>query len=206
MNLGDRTPVTSGRAAPAAAPLHPLLGERWSPRAFDARHRLAREQVIALLEAARWAPSASNSQPWRFLVAHRGTAEHAAVLETLAPGNRSWAGAASALLVVAAVTETAAGAALPWSSYDTGQAVAHLSVQAQHEGLAVHQLGGFDAERLHGSLDVGPEIRPLVVVAVGRHDPRAALAEPLAARETAPRVRQPLDQLLMEVRRTAAVA
>src|SRR5687767_13334842 len=93
------TAAGSTKAATTAAPLHPLLAERWSPRAFDARHELTDSALTALLEAARWAPSASNTQPWRFAVALRGTAEHTALLEALAPGNRLWADAASALVV-----------------------------------------------------------------------------------------------------------
>src|ERR1051325_6835990 len=126
MNIPTKTAIT-------AAPLHPLLAERCSPRAFDPDHQLTDQQVTALLEAARWAPSASNTQPWRFAVTLRGTTEHAAVLDALAPFNQQWAQGASALIVVAAETAGPDGAARPWAVYDTGQAVAHLSVQAQHE-------------------------------------------------------------------------
>lgn len=187
------------KTATSAAPLHPLLAERWSPRALDPQHRLSETQVTALLEAARWSPSASNTQPWRFLVTHRGSPEHAAVLDTLAPGNRVWADAASALVVVAAETVAIDGSPLAWAVYDTGQAVAHLSVQAQHEGLAVHQLGGFDAGRVSVLLEAPTSVRPLVVLAVGRRDPSVRLAEPFAGRETATRSRLPLADLQLRV-------
>jgi nitroreductase len=78
----------TGKTARTAAPLHPLLASRWSPRALDPRHELDETALTALLEAARWAPSASNTQPWRFAVTLRGTAGHAAVLDALAAGNR----------------------------------------------------------------------------------------------------------------------
>jgi nitroreductase len=136
------------KSARSAAPLHPLLAERWSPRGLDPTHRLTEEQVTTLLEAARWAPSAGNSQPWRFAVALRDSPEFSAVLETLAVGNKIWAHAASALIVAVAGTADIDGNPRPWAVYDTGQAVAHLSVQAQHEGLVVHQLGGFDRRAL----------------------------------------------------------
>lgn len=187
------------KSATTAAPLHPLLAERWSPRAFASDHRLTDRQVTALLEAARWAPSASNTQPWRFAMTLRGSAEHAAVLDALAPGNRAWAHAASALVVVAAETVGPDGDARPWAAYDTGQAVAHLSVQAQHEGLAVHQLGGFDRDLLAALLP-DSAVTPMVVVAVGRHDEGAGLGEPFAAREAAPRDRLPVEALLVPVR------
>ena len=189
----------SGKTARTAAPLHPLLASRWSPRALDPSHRLDGAALTALLEAARWAPSASNTQPWRFAVTLRGSAEHAAVVDALAPGNRVWAHAASALLVVAAETVAPDGAARPWALYDTGQAVAHLSVQAEHEGLAVHQLGGFDGDRVRTVLDAPESVEPLVVLAVGRRDDRVELPEPFAMREAAPRTRLPLEQLLVGV-------
>jgi nitroreductase len=186
-----------GKTARTATPLHPLLAERWSPRALDPDHRLDEAQLTALLEAARWAPSASNTPPWRFAVTLRGTAEHAAVLDALAPGNRMWAHAASALVVAAAETVDPDGAARPWALYDTGQAVAHLSVQAEHEGLAVHQLGGFDRDQLRSVLAASESVEPLVVLAVGRREAAGVLPEPFASRETAPRQRLPLRQLLV---------
>lgn len=187
---------TQARTADTAVPLHPLLAERWSPRALDESHVVRPEQLTALLEAARWAPSANNSQPWRFVVAERGTSAHAAVLGTLVDRNRQWACAASALVLVAAEVAAADGTLRPWAVYDTGQAVAHLSVQAQHEGLAVHQLGGFDAAAATALLGTG-RLQPIVVLAVGRRGDAAQLPDPLAARERAPRVRLDLDDLLV---------
>lgn len=185
------------RTAATSVPLHPLLAERWSPRGLDAGHALDDREVAALLEAARWSPSAANTQPWRFAVAERGTAGFDAVMATLAPGNQLWAGSASALVVVAARTEAPDGSALPWAAYDTGQAVAHLSVQAQAEGLAVHQLGGFDKEAALDLLGRPAAVMPLVVLAIGRLDLQADLPEPLAERERAPRERLPLDELVL---------
>ncbi len=187
----------TGKSATAAAPLHPLLAQRWSPRGFDPAHELTGEQLTALLEAARWAPSAGNSQPWRFAVALRGTTAFDAVLTSLSPGNQAWAHAASGFLVVAAETTGPDGGARPWAAYDTGQAVAHLSVQAEHEGLAVHQLGGFDRDRLTTQLNLASHLTPLVVVAIGQRDEAPQLPEPFAARETAARERRPLADLLI---------
>ncbi|MET9230044.1 nitroreductase family protein [Lentzea sp. NPDC003310] len=186
------------KTAATEVPVHPLLSARWSSRAFDPGHELADEQLTAVLEAARWAPSASNTQPWRFAVTRRGTAEHAAVLGTLAAGNQVWAQDASALVVVAARTKGTDGAAQPWAVYDAGQAAAHLSVQAEAEGLAVHQMGGFDCDRLTSVL-AAEDVTPLVVVAIGLRDHHSRLAEPLAGRETAARARLPIGDLLLEV-------
>lgn len=195
------TAIVTGEAmktATTAQPLHPLLHERWSPRAFDPAHQLTDDQLTGLLEAARWAPSASNTQPWRFAVTRRGTEAHARVLEALAPGNQTWAYAASVLIVAAAATTGPDGTERPWAVYDTGQAVAHLSVQAEHDGLAVHQMGGFDAGRVAGLLDT-PGLTPLVVLAVGSRTGADALPEPFASRETAPRDRVPVEDLLVTV-------
>jgi nitroreductase len=189
--------MTSQKIAVTSVPVHPLLAQRWSPRGLDAGHELDERSVRALLEAARWAPSANNSQPWRFLVAHRGEQAFSRLLDTLAPGNRSWAHAASALVLVAAQTVDDTGRPRPWALFDTGQAVAALSVQAGADGLSVHQMGGFDADAARQEVGLDATMTPLVVLAVGRHDPEAELPEPLAARERAPRTRHPLDEIML---------
>ena len=171
-------------------PVHPLLAQRWSPRGLDADHELDQSSVLALLEAARWAPSANNSQPGRFLVAHRGEEAFTRLLRILTPGNRSWAHAASALVLVAAKTVDDTGRSRPWALFDTGQAVAALSVQAEADGLSIHQMGGFDANAARHEFDLEEALTPLVVLAVGRRDPDAELREPLAAHERAPRSRE----------------
>ena len=150
-----------------------------------------------LLEAARWAPSANNSQPWRFLVTHHGEQSFARLLGTLAPGNRSWADAASALVLVATQTVDDTGRPRPRALFDTGQAVAALSVQAEADGLSVHQMGGIDAESTRYEFELDAAMTPLVVIAVSRRDPDAELPEPFAARERAPRIRLPLDSILL---------
>jgi nitroreductase len=185
------------KTAETAVPVHPLLAQRWSPRGLDATHEVDQRGVLALLEAARWAPSANNSQPWRFLVGQRGDDVFATLLTVLAPGNRSWAHAASVLVLVAAQTVDDAGRPRPWALYDAGQAVAALSVQAQADGLSVHQMGGFDADAARGVFALDAALTPAVVLAVGRHDPTADLPEPLATRERAPRSREPLETLLL---------
>ena len=185
------------KTASTTVPVHPLLAERWSPRGFDRAHEIGDEALSALLEAARWAPSAGNSQPWRFLVTRRGEPAHDRLYAALAPGNQTWAGAASALILVAARTAGDDGRPQPWALYDTGQAVAALVTQAQADGLSVHQMGGFDTGAVRAELGLGENLTPVVVLAVGRHDSEASLPEPLAAREAAPRTRYPLGDLLL---------
>ncbi len=185
------------KTANTAVPVHPLLAERWSPRGFDQAHQIGDDEMAALLEAARWAPSASNSQPWRFLVTRRGEHAHGRLFAALRPGNQAWAGAASALILVAARVAADDGAPHPWALYDTGQAVAALVTQAQAHGLDVHQMGGFDAAAVSAEFGLDDTLAPVVVIAVGRADPGAGLPEHLAAREVAPRTRRPVSDLLL---------
>jgi nitroreductase len=180
-----------------AVQVHPLLSERWSPRGFDRDHLVGDDEVAALLEAARWAPSARNSQPWRFLVARRGQDAHGQLFAALHPGNQEWAGAASALVLVAARTSVD-GAAQPFALYDTGQAVALLVTQAQAHGLSAHQIGGFDGAAVRTAFGLDDNLTPVVIIAVGRADPDADLPEHLAVRETAPRTRYPVSDLLLD--------
>ena len=179
------------------AALHPLLSERWSPRGFDASHRLPEAQLTALLEAARWSPSANNSQPWRFLVTQRGEAAFERLVSTLSGNNRRWAGRASALLLVLAETTDETGAPRAYGLYDTGQAVAHLVTQAQADGLSTHQMGGFDKAAAVAEFGIDPRFTPVVVVAVGLRQDEHGLPDDLAAREGAPRQRRPLTDLVL---------
>ncbi|WP_307859098.1 nitroreductase family protein [Herbiconiux sp. SYSU D00978] len=191
--------MNHAKTAATSVPLHPLLAERWSPRSFDRQYPLTERELLPLLEAARWSPSANNSQPWRFALTLRGSAEFDAIVETLAAGNRAWADAASALVVVAAETAGPDGSPRPWATYDTGQAAAHLSVQAEYEGLAVHQMGGFDRDALADLLDAPAAVTPLVVLAIGRRATADGLAEPFLSRELAARTRRPVEELLLGV-------
>src|SRR6476660_762213 len=197
MYSAEGAAASMSKTASTAVSVHPLLAERWSPRGFDQEHELGDVDLAALLEAARWAPSAGNSQPWRFLVTRRGEPAHDRLFAALAPGNQAWAGAASALILVAARTAGDDGRPQPWALYDTGQAVAALVTQAQADGLAVHQMGGFDTAAVRAELGLGEILTPVVVLAVGRHDSEAGLPEPLAAREAARRPRHPLGDLLL---------
>jgi nitroreductase len=120
--------------------LHPLIADRHSPRSFDPVHELDDASLAALLEAARWAPSAMNHQPWRLVVARRGTDAHAEVFHTLMPGNQRWAGDAAAL-VVAIAEHSRDGYPIETAQYDLGLAVAQMTTQAQAMGLHVHQMG-----------------------------------------------------------------
>jgi len=185
------------RTAETSVPLHPLLAGRWSPRRFDPAHVLSRADLLPLLEAARWAPSSGNTQPTRYAVALRGEPLHERLLSALRPGNQSWAGRAAALVVLVSLTEDERGRSYPSGLHDSGQAAAYLTFQAGAEGLSAHQMSGFDVEGVRAAARLTQTQRPVVVVAVGRTggDP---LDDALAQREAAPRVRLPLDELVLE--------
>jgi nitroreductase len=185
------------KTADTVVPIHPLLSERWSPRGFDRDHQVGDDDLAALLEAARWAPSTGNSQPWRFLVTRRDEHAHGQLFAALHPGNQEWAGAAGALILVAARTTADDGTPRPFALYDTGQAVASLVTQAQAHGLAAHQMGGFDSAAVRDTFGLDDGLTPVVIIAVGRADPDAELPEHLAARETAPRTRHSVSDLLL---------
>ncbi|WP_165063300.1 nitroreductase family protein [Marisediminicola senii] len=189
-------PAPAPRTAHTSEPIHPVLAERWSPRSFDQHAIVTDAQVTAALEAARWSPSASNSQPWRFIVARRGTPEFDTIVAHLVGFNAAWAGSAALLVVNIAELEGADGSARPWARYDLGGAVAHFTIQAHHDGLHVHQIGGFDATGLGVALRLPDRFAPMSISAVGVVGPADALAEPARQREIAPRTRLPLTDLL----------
>jgi nitroreductase len=192
------TDITS-RNADTEAPLIAALVERWSPRAYDPSAVIEDETLRTILEAARWAPSANNVQPWRFVVARRGTPEFAAVHDGLLGFNQAWADSAAVLIVNITEVTDAEGKARPWARYDLGQAVAHLSVQAQHEGLHTHQMGGFDPEKFRASFGFGERFEAVSVTAIGVLGDVDALPDGLRERESAPRTRLPLDELVLTV-------
>lgn len=151
--------------------LLPLLRDRRSVRAFDPTHELSAAPLASLLEAARWSPSAGNSQPWAFLVGLRGDAAHQSFVPLLAGSVGSWAPAASALVFTlhrtASGPESDAPGYSDYALYDLGQAVAHLTVQAAHLGLATHQFAAFDHAALARAAGVPPHWQVTTGIAVG---------------------------------------
>ncbi len=172
----------------------PLLAARWSPRAFSGES-LSPADLAALFEAARWAPSASNEQPWRFIVARRDQPDaFTRVFECLSEGNRRWAGSAGALCIGVAARINSRGRENGHARYDLGQAVAHLSIQASTAGLYVHQMGGFSAEAARATFAIPDGFDPVVAIALGRLGDPNTLAENDRERELDPRRRRPLAE------------
>jgi len=191
------TLLTDSRRADTDAPLIPILAERWSPRAYDATAVIDESTLTTVLEAARWAPSASNMQPARFIVARRGSASFATIHAGLMGFNQAWADTASVLIANVAELAKDDTSDNPWARYDLGQAVAHLTIQAQHEGLHTHQLGGFDGAVLAEAFGLTKNETIVTVTALGVLGDAGTLPPELRERESAPRTRKPLSELLL---------
>lgn len=187
---------TIDKTAHTDAPILDVLAERWSTRIFDRETPIDEAALASALEAARWAPSANNTQPWRFVVARRGTDAHAAVVGALLGFNQSWAADAGALVVFATVSSLD-GKPLAWAAYDAGQAAAHFTVQAHASGLATHQMGGFDRAALAQAFGFGEDLIAVTVMAVGALGDIENAPEALRERELAPRTRRPVAESLI---------
>ena len=182
----------------SSVPLHPLLNERWSPRAFDSSLAISDEDFKAVLEAGRWAPSANNAQPWRYVVAKRGDANFEKMAKTFSGFNAMWAPTASAFILVAAVKANAEGVANPYAEYDSGLSAAYMTFEAIHRGLAVHQIAGFDHEQIKKDFGLAENIAPKAILILGKQAPVESLTDAtLVEREKAPRVRLPLSEIVL---------
>lgn len=178
-------------------PIHPLIRGRWSPRAFAAR-AVEPEKVRSLLEAARWAPSGGNGQPWHFIIGAKGTATHQRLIEAIKEGNLPWAGEAPLLMLTVAKTTTSSGRPHTHAFHDVGLAVATLTFQAAALDLFVHQMGGFYPERARALFAIPEGYDPVTMVAIGYLGDPATLDEKTRAREVTPRTRRPLVEFVFE--------
>lgn len=182
-------------------PIHDLLKRRWSPRAFSDR-RVEPDTLRSLLEAARWAPSSNNAQPWSFIVATKeDQAEHGRLLSCLVEGNSLWAQRAPVLMVsVARMSFEDEGTPNRHAFHDVGQAVADLSVQATALGLVVHQMAGFHPDKVRELYGIPKEFEPVAAIALGYPGDPESLPERLKKRELAPRERKPLTDFVFSGR------
>jgi nitroreductase len=171
-------------------PILPVLANRWSPVAFSNRP-VEPDKLERLFEAARWAPSCSNEQPWIFVVTHHGTEGFNHMAECLVEGN-GWAkNAALLMLSVARMTFSRNGTPNRHGMYDTGAAVANLLVQATAEGLEVHQMAGYDVQKARQVLNVPEHDALCAMIAVGYYADHDSLPEKYRLREETVRQRKP---------------
>src|SRR5689334_14513889 len=180
---------------PTAPSLHPLLAARWSPTTFDPGFDLDPSQVELLVEAARWAPSAGNSQPWAFVVGRRGDRVHERLVAHLYPSARRWAPTAALLVANLShrLVETTDWEYSEFSHYDLGQAVAHLTLQAQAMGLGVRQFRAFDRDGVAAGFDVPEHWEVTSMAAIGR---ARADVGPSAVDDSPSRQRLSLEEIL----------
>ncbi|HEY8997195.1 MAG TPA: nitroreductase family protein [Edaphobacter sp.] len=192
--------MTEFNGRKADYPIDPMFLDRWSPRAFTGEP-ISQDKFFTMLEAARWAPSSGNAQPWRFVYGLHGTPAFDRLLGLLVPGNAAWAKNASALVFFLSKKTglNASGNVVEQSthSFDTGTASGLFALQVRHMGWYAHGMWGFDHERAYTELNVPGDYRIEAAYAVGRHGDPASLPAPLAEREK-PNQRRPLSELVFE--------
>jgi nitroreductase len=191
--------MTEANGRKADHPIHPLFLDRWSPRAFT-EETISETELATLFEAARWAASSYNSQPWRFLYARRGTPAWDGFLGLLVEFNQSWAKQAAALVIVVSETTLKQGdKTIPSHShsFDAGAAWANLALQGTVSGWYTHAMVGFDRERAATLLNVPEGYRVEAAIAIGRKGDASLLPPGLAAREI-PSPRKPVVEIAFE--------
>jgi nitroreductase len=176
--------------------IDPLLKNRWSPRSMSGEE-MSDEELFPLFEAARWAPSSYNNQPWRFLYAKRGTPEWQDFFDLMIPFNQSWTKNAAALVVVIS-RETFEHNNKPavTHSFDTGAAWMSLALEGTHHGYVVHGMEGFDYDKAKKALNIPDGYRVEAMVAIGKRAPKEKLPKELQEKE-APSTRRPLSEILI---------
>ena len=184
--------------AQTAVEINEVLANRRSPRSLDANVALSNEDLLAILEAARWAPSANNGQPWRFFVGHRGDEVFAQILDSLASFNQGWAHRSSELILVAGVHTREDGTPNKGYLYDCGLAVSQMVVETHHRGFVAHQMTGFDAAKAAENLGADASFTPVAVIAIGKQAPADLLQGAMLERENAPRQRKSLEEIVVK--------
>lgn len=177
------------------------IASRWSGRAYDAAKPVTQEQVIALLEAARWAPSCFGDEPWRFILWNKAANPQGwqQAFDCLVPGNQDWVVNAPILVLVCADTLFGYNQQPNrFAQYDTGAAAENLCLQAASMGMMAHQMGGFDASLAREKFNIPAQYTVMAMISVGYAADIATLSGDTLARETAPRSRKPLSELFFD--------
>lgn len=196
--------MSTHKHAQTQYPVADFIKHRWSPRAFT-RQPIRDEDLRTVFEAAAWAPSAMNEQPWQFVYAHQEQTEAFQKLwNCLLPGNQPWAKDAAVLVVVLA-RKTMGPNHVPNRHYlhDTGMATANLLLQAGTMGIHGHVMGGFDMAKTQQALHLPDDLEPVSFLALGYVGEAEQLEEPFRTRELAPRSRKPLSEFVFENERPA---
>jgi nitroreductase len=186
------------KQAPAMKGMLPVFHQRWSPRSF-ANRDVDPADLERVFEAARWAASCFNEQPWRFFLGVRGSDTYNKIFQSLVESNREWAGSAPVLILgVASPRFVYNGTTNAYALYDLGAAASYLTLQAAALGLSTHQMAGYDHEAARQALEIPADCVFGSVIALGYQGEPAALSnEKLLAMETAPRERKPLTEFVL---------
>ena len=184
--------------APVEFPVNELIQNRWSPRAFSDKP-VPQEVLRSLFEAARWAPSSNNEQPWAYIVATKDDAENfEKSLGALVEFNANWAKKAPVLVIAVAELAFAKNNAPNRNAqYDVGAASLQLCLEATARGLVVHQMAGFDPETAKEAYNIPQGWEPIAAMAIGYPGDASSLPEPLQTREKAPRTRKRIREFVM---------
>jgi nitroreductase len=193
---GGFGPVRSAMARRADHEIEEIFLRRWSPRAMSGQ-AVSEEALMQLFEAARWAPSSANAQPWRFVYARIGTEFFARFFDLLVEGNKSWCGRAGVLVVVLSKNVLDSGRPTRTHSFDAGAAWMSLALQGSALGLVVHGMAGFDYDRARAEIGVPEEYDVEAMIAIGHPGKPEELAEKDRVRE-APSGRRPVRDFVME--------
>ncbi len=187
------------KRAVTSVPILEPIADRWSPCLFSAR-RVERDKLIACLEAARWAASSYNEQPWYFLIAQREEeAEFARLVDCLLEANQTWARSAGVLmLTVVSRSFRRNGTPNRMAEHDLGLAVGNLSLQATALGLVVHQMAGFNPSRARQTFAIPEGFDPVTAIALGYAEDADSASGPLAERDRAARSRKPLAEFVFQ--------
>jgi len=189
------------RKAKTLIPIHDLLAQRWSPRAYDVSRPVSSEHLAALLEAARWAPSCNGDQPTRYLIWDKARDPEGwqKAFDTLSENNKKWVKNVPLLMLSCAGSIFGHnGKPNRYGPHDTGAASMSMALQAPPLGLIVHQMGGFDAAKARAAFDIPEEYTPMAMIAVGYQASPDVLDEETKAKELKPRSRKPLEDLFFE--------
>lgn len=181
----------------AEYPINQLFLDRWSSRAFS-REMLTKDELFSLCEAARWAPSSYNNQPWRFVYALNGTPAWEAMFEVLVPFNQEWAAQAGGLVaIISAKNFEKTGKPSVTHSFDTGAAWMNFALQATLNNLVAHPMEGFDYQKLRENIRVPDEYAIEIMVAVGKPGRKEDLSSELQEMEQLSD-RKPLDEIVFK--------
>ncbi len=187
--------------AETSVPINEIISKRWSPRAFDINKKVKENDVIAICEAARWAPSCINEQPWRFIVwdYYKNPDSYNRALKCMSPSNQKWV--KNAPIVIASFannTFKSDNSENRWGQHDTGLATQNILLQAFALGLVAHPLGGFEMDILKSEFNIPDNYTPMTFIAIGYQAEAEILDERNAKREYATRERMPLNQLFFD--------